>query len=200
MIIPIELFQLGTRNIYVSPDLALGWRIGVHARETFDGLKDVRVAAREAGEATKVLSMMMRQEDIENDIIAVNKYRPWDFLCYHPQTGTAMEYKAIADSTRLPAEISALESDLCRRGTRMIEIYKAEVDRLIRKLIFEPIENLCVIRQRRFRHIKSRPSALVDQRCPRCNQELVDGSFWDVDEAVCCLSCCGLEGSWVMCH
>jgi len=165
----------------------------------FDGLDGVRVAARETGEAMMVLSMML-QGSAAGEVTLVNKHRPWDFLCYHPQTGTTIEYVAIVSRTHLPASISALEPELCCGDTEIIERYKAAVDRLIRMLISEPIENLCCIHQRRLRRIASLPNVLAGRRCPLCGRMLLDGVLWDVEGVICCQSCCGLDESWFMCH
>ena len=56
MLVPLDLAALAWKQSHLSPELALGWRLGRHAHECFDGLEQVRIAAtghdRQAGRRT----------------------------------------------------------------------------------------------------------------------------------------------------
>jgi hypothetical protein len=45
MLLPLDLAALAWKLGHISPELALGWRLGRHAHDFFCGLDGVRIAA-----------------------------------------------------------------------------------------------------------------------------------------------------------
>jgi len=200
MIVPLELSLLGGRKGFVSPELTLGWRIGVHAREMFSSLADVNMASRLQDDCSFALSEMMRREAVVGDFKNVSGSRPWDILCYHPQTGTALAYAAAQTETGLPPSMAKLEPRLSMGDGTALARYQDAVDRLIRKLVTRPIERLCAIHEYRLRRLNGGTVRKM-KHCPRCGQQLQpDVALWDVEGSICCSVCCGLEMSWITYH
>jgi len=200
MIVPLELSLLGGRKGYVSPELTLGWRIGVHAREMFSSLADINVASRLQDDCSFAFSEMVRREAVFGDFKTVSGSRPWDFLCYQPQTGTALAYLASPAETGLPQSIAKLEPHLFMGDRTAVTQYQDAIDNLIRKLVTKPLERLCAIHEYRLRRLNSGTVRRMEH-CPRCRQQLQpDVSLWDVEGAICCSVCCGLEKSWITYH
>ncbi len=54
MLVPIELALLSREKGYVNPEISLGWRVGTWLREYFDGLQDIRIAARQENDAVNL--------------------------------------------------------------------------------------------------------------------------------------------------
>lgn len=55
MLVPMELHNLTLKRGYLSPELAIGWRIGKYVEEFFDGLEDVGIAAARDDDAILAL-------------------------------------------------------------------------------------------------------------------------------------------------
>jgi hypothetical protein len=51
MLLPMELSVLAHNKGYVSPELAMGWRVGTYIREFFSGLQDILVATTHTNDA-----------------------------------------------------------------------------------------------------------------------------------------------------
>lgn len=201
MIVPIDLLRLSIQKGYLSPELSLGWRIGSHVREFFDGLEDVRVAARSDTDAVLALSSMTRCGNFPGTVTMASKDKPWDFLFYHPITGTALLFNLVPDRTELPPDIRALESRISDQDSTIMAVYRGAVDTLVKRILCEPLANLCCIREIRLRRIQATDENRFSKlRCPWCGLSIAREDLWDVNGVSCCFSCSCLENSWFVCH
>jgi len=200
VIVPFELSILGTRRGYVSPELALGWRIGDHAREVFGGLDHVQMASRMQDDSAVALSEMVKRESVFGDFQVVSGARPWDVLCYHLSSGTVYAYCSVREETTLPWEDAEAAECLRADGTAFRNEYRQALDDLICKLLALELTDLCAIHEYRVRKMLAE-SLGRRQICRRCGRRLLPGdSLWDVEGVVCCPACCGLERSWLTFH
>ena len=68
MLLPLDLAALAWRHSHLTPELALGWRLGRHAHEWLDGLDRVRIAATGHAHtltALRRLAPQLRRVEIE---------------------------------------------------------------------------------------------------------------------------------------
>lgn len=200
MLVPIELHSLTMRVGYLSPDLAIGWRIGKYVEVFFDGLEEVSIAARIDTDAVFALSHLTRQHGYPGRIIVPKAARPWDFLFYHAVTGTLLKFVLVRQQTRLPEEIEELEHHLSPDNPEVAGIYQAGLDLLVKSLLSRPLTSFCHLSQFRCRRLLAKADAGQLIRCRRCGLSTSVRQAWDIEGEVCCLSCSGLEPIWFTYH
>ncbi|MFH2005895.1 MAG: hypothetical protein ABI333_04820 [bacterium] len=197
MIVPIELQRIALRRGYLSPEIALGWRLGVYLREFFDGLELLRVLAAREDDAALSLRIMAAWQRA-TPILVEGRRERWDFLVYHPATGTLLGVTRVPERTELPQRVKDLEPALARGDLRAQLDYRDSVQRLVDRLVGSPFEQLCRIDEHRVRRmhseVASEPSRLV--RCRVCGVLAASRRLWELDGVLCCLSCSGLSPQW----
>ncbi len=200
MIVPMDLYSLVQRKGYLSPEMAIGWKIGTYVAEYFDDLSDVGVAAVSDNDAVLALLHLIQGNGYPGRIVVPKSARPWDFLFYHLTTGTQLSFTLIRKRTELPQKIRELEAELCEHNHDELERYQASLDFLIKSILREPVTSFSLIRQSRCRrlHIQNEEGHLI--HCHHCGSLIPPDRAWDVEGDICCLSCAGLEPVWGIYH
>lgn len=197
MLVSIELYNLSLHRGYLSPLLAIGWRIGDYLRDFFNSLDEVRMAAAEESDAVLALSLLGRRDNRPARITIPDTPRPWDFLFYHPGTGTRLNFTLIRRHSSLPRWIQAMEWLVAEGHPSAMATYQADLDRLVQAVISEPMDLFCRIRQVRCRPLLTGDGPAVKVRCHRCGCPCPTTLAWDIEGEICCRDCCGLEPSWL---
>ncbi len=203
MLVPLELSLLAHQRGYLSPELALGWRIARHVREVFDGLEHVRIAARRNNDALMALSILsVKLGNPPADLSRSRTSKPWDFLFYHPLSGTVLRWVQNKQNTQLSNDIVALGDRLdCANDTVATIRYQRAVDALILQILNVSIDMLGLFYEHRCRKIKcDAPRGEDSLRCPQCGTVVFRRDLWEVDGWLGCLSCSLLEPAWFVCH
>jgi hypothetical protein len=184
----------------MSPELAIGWQVGKYVAEFFDGLEEVGIAAASDNDAVLALSHLTRKHSHSSQVIVPGTSRPWDFLFYHLTTGTLLDFTLIRQHTRLPGRIRNLESDLSADNPAVVEIYQAALDQLVKSILSWPVTSFCQVRQVRCRRLQATASSNQQTGCYHCGRPTPVNKAWDIEGAICCPSCSGLEPAWHICH
>lgn len=197
MIVPLELHRIAMRQGYLSPELALSWRLADYLREFFDGLALLRVLAAREDDAVLSLRTMAAWHRAA-PIQVADRHRKWDFLVYHPATGTLLGATCVPDRTELPRHLKDLEPALARGDLRAQLRYQDGVQQLVSRLLGSPFERLCRIDEHRVRRMHhgfaAGPSKEV--RCRVCGHLVTSRHLWDLDGVLCCVGCTGLSPQW----
>lgn len=195
MLVPIELQRIVLQRGYLSPEIALGWRLADYLRDFFGGLELLRVlVARDGDEllSLRVMGSWCHADPAEVATIG----RGWDFLVYHPTTGTLLGVTRAPD--RLSREVRMLEPALARGDLGARLRYQRSVSELVGHLLDVPFEQLCRIDEHRVRRMAGRGGARAAQkiRCWRCGDPMRRSEIWDMDGVLCCLTCTGMSSKW----
>lgn len=194
MLVPIDLQRLAARVGYLSPELALGYRLGGYLDEVFCGLEVTRLAACVHPETLLALESVARWQRGE-PVVETGDAAPYHVECYHPPTGTLLSIVPVPDLTALaPAALrlaprlgTSPEADLA---------YSRAVDERVRAPTSEP--SFCAVRESRC----SRPRASDSEsqrpqlRCRRCGAPVDRAHLWSCDGVLCCTVCAGLCPLW----
>jgi len=202
MIVPIELSLVAMRKGYLSPQLTLGWRIGGYIEEFFDGLGQVRLAAGKQGDAALGLTVMCQRRNDALPITVALGARPWDVLAFHYLSGTALKFTAVHRLVDLPKEVRELEYRFEDRNTAIaqaaVRIYRAYLDQLVVRLLNLPVEKYCRIEESRVRIFSIGSNPIAESRvCGLCCRSYPRNELVECDGVVCCVTCSGMEPSWL---
>ena len=110
MLLPLDLAALAWRHSHLTPELALGWRLGRHAHEWFDGLDRVRIAATGHEHTLTALRRLARFPE-PGAVVQPAGPRPWDMLFLHEPTGTALKSVCISRRISLPRPLGSLRTN-----------------------------------------------------------------------------------------
>ncbi len=194
MIVPLKLSILAQHRGQLSPELALGWRLGHHAHDCFDGLDQVLVAAVCHPDTRYALAGLTRYPE-PGAVIKPVGARPWDILFFHQPTGTALKVVFIQRQIKLSAELKTLEDEPADCDSEILHHYQEGVDALIQTMLSAELEQFCFITE-----IRCRVLVLADKQpvhsCPWC-RKTNSATLLDVDGRICCPACAGLEQSWI---
>ena len=91
-LVPWDLHHLAVQNEGLTLELALGWCVGAHAEEHFDGLDQVRIACTRRSDAAACLGMLLREYDPMAVLFTEDEKRPWDFLFHHAFSGETLSF------------------------------------------------------------------------------------------------------------
>jgi hypothetical protein len=134
-------------------------------------------------------------------ITPISEKGQWDFMVYHPGTGTVLKMVPFQNLTELPPNLKSIEDDLPYFDESIVSAYREAVNELIVNILQFPIEILCRIIEHRCRRILLPENDSTDKKqCPRCGKKIQTIDIWDVDGIICCLPCSGLEPSWFVYH
>ncbi len=201
MLVPIELNILARKRGYLSPELALGWRVGGYAREFFGNLEDIRIAVADNDDAKLGLELMCRKLQFAFPPVLSKKPGDWDFLICHDATGTVLEIRTLAEKVNLPNSALGLERNFnhenfgCRNSS--VERYRIALDSLILDILNTPLENYCRIIEKRYRILgPGHDGDPLKLRCRRCTQIFPRRKLVEISGVICCIDCSGLEKSW----
>ncbi len=200
MIVPMNLYSLVQRKGYLSPEMAIGWKIGMYVEECFDDFSDVGVAAVSDNDTTMALAHLIQRRGYLGQIVVPQSARPWDYHFYHLITGTQLSFTLIWKRIELPQEIRELESELCEHNYEELERYQASLDFLVRTILCEPVTSFSFIRQSRCRRLQIHNEEGHLIHCHYCGSLIPLDKAWDVEGDICCMSCAGLEPVWGICH
>lgn len=194
MLVPLDLAALAWKQSHLSPELALGWRLGRHAHDCFDGLEQVRIAAAGHVHTLAALRRMARFPE-PGQVLQPSGPRPWDILFYHQPTATALKVVLVRHRITLPRAIRSLEGAMENGGGDDIaRRYQEGLDILVERIVNGDIHRLCFICRIHCRVLA--PPASSIPGCPWCRAHHPE-LLLDVDGRVCCPVCSGLEPSWL---
>ncbi|MDA3971113.1 MAG: hypothetical protein PF442_07160 [Desulfobulbaceae bacterium] len=197
MLVPMELHNLTLKKGYLSPELAIGWRIGKYVEEFFAGLEDVGIAAARDDDAILALKYLSRQHSPVNHVIIAENATPWDFLFFHAPTGTLLGFCLIRHRTQLPYGIRSLEPDLSRDNQAVAQIYyQAGLEQLVNALLEQSVISFCQVRQDRCRRLQAGIESGEEIHCRSCGQLISYQSARDIEGRICCPTCSGLMPDW----
>jgi len=191
MLVPLDLAALAWKQSHLSPELALGWRLGRHAHECFNGLEQVRIAATGHAQTLAALQRLARFPE-PGMVVRPEGARPWDMLFYHDPTATALKVVCIRRRTTMPAPEDRLEDNNPLAKNRAQE----KVDRLVNDIVNGELADLCVVSEIRSRVLDVEKSKLPAV-CPWCQTRSFD-RLVEVDGRIGCPACSGLEPDWLV--
>ncbi|OQX17708.1 MAG: hypothetical protein BWK76_09790 [Desulfobulbaceae bacterium A2] len=194
MLVPLALSMLANRHGWLSAEMALGWRLARLAAEMYDGLEQVRIAARGHAETLMALRALACCPTA-GEITEPDGPRPWDVLFWHLPTGSALKVVCVKRLVSLPPELRALEEGLEQAPPLVVARYRTGLDGLIQEILGSDPERYCRISRHRF-HTLSQTKRAPLAGCPWCHRRGVI-RLVEVDGRVCCPSCSGLEPSWL---
>jgi len=195
MLMPAELQNLAVKTRRLTPDLAMGWKIGAFIRDFYGDLSDIRLAARESGDAVIALASMLEDRLFGGKITTINKDRPWDFLSYQHSTGVTISFHLLPELSRLPRQMRDIESDLVGMDPFTRVAYNRSVQMLTKEVAANPLESFCRIVQSCYHPLdQAEGDSLILCQC--CNRPAKKGDLWFDGEIICCTACSGLEPSW----
>lgn len=194
MLLPLDLAALAWRHSHLTPELALGWRLGRHAHEWFDGLDRVRIAATGHEHTLTALQRLARFPE-PGAVVQPTGPRPWDMLFLHEPTGTALKVVRINRRTTLPLAIRELEDQLGCGDPEITRRYQDGLTALVGEIVTGDLTGFCLVSEIRYRTFdldEEKRSA----RCPWC-LAAQPSPLVEVDARVCCPACAGLEPGWL---
>lgn len=194
MLVPMDLAVLANRNSCLTPELALGWRIGQHVKEFFTDLDQVRIAV--SGYPQLVPAMRKIAVCPAPGVVTVPQAaRPWDLFFFHQPTGTSLKVVVLRSPMLLSPRGRLLEKELARDSDpRLRALYQVELDGLIASILIGPVEDFCLLQTERCR-LLSRDVGKMPARCPWCWAQ-APKAMLEVEGRRCCPQCSGLEPEW----
>ncbi len=195
MLVPLDLAALAWKQSHLSPELALGWRLGRHAHDCFDGLDQVRIAATGHAHTLAALERLARFPE-PGRVFRPTGARPWDMLFLHEPTATALKVVCIARRTTLSLAAQELEDKLNGEDPVVIGRYQEEVDGLVNDIVNGELAGLCSVREIRCRVLDVEKSKLPAS-CPWCQSRSFN-RLVEVDGRIGCPACSGLEPDWLV--
>lgn len=191
MLVPLDLAALAWKQSHLSPEMALGWRLGRHAHDCFDGLDQVRIAAIGHAHTLAALSRLARFPE-PGRVFRPAGARPWDMLFWHEPTATALKVVCIRRRiTLLPPE-----DRMDEKQPLAISRYQAKLDGLVNDIVNGELTDLCVISEIRCRVLAVETSKLPAM-CPWCQTRSLNRLI-EVDDRIGCPACSGLEPDWLV--
>ena len=198
MLVPLELYNLTRKRTgYLSPDLAIGWKIGTYVKELFDGLQEVRMAVAVEDDAAFALSHLSRDDEHFDRITVPDTPRPWDFLFYHTITGTVLNFTLIRKHVELPENLRSLQSRLFEGRPEVVEKYRVGLDLLVSSILKREVDSFSIIRRIRCRRLLHAPRYSGSIRCFCCGIPVPVRNAWDIEGQMRCQACSGLELAWI---
>lgn len=189
MLVPLDLAALAWRQNHLSPELALGWRLGRFAHDRFCDLSAVRIAAARVHPHTEAALARLARFPEAGAVLIPAGPRPWDLLFVHEPTGTALKAIFIRRMLSLPAQEDIEAGDLA------LHRYQGQVTGLVGEIVEGELNSFCVVTESRFRVLAGNPKR-ARACCPWCRRESPD-LLLEVEERVCCPVCSGLEPAWL---
>lgn len=195
MLLPLDLAALAWRQSHLTPELALGWRLGRHAYEWFDGLDRVRIAATGHEHTLTALRRLARFPE-PGAVVKPTGPRPWDMLFLHEFTGTALKVVFVNRRTTLPLAIRGLEGQLDCGDPEIMRRYQDGLTALVGEIVTGDLASFCLVSEISYR-ILTVEKIKLPARCPWCLA--VDlNHLVEVDELIRCPVCAGLEPAWLI--
>lgn len=191
MLVPLDLAALAWKQCRLTPELALGWRLGRHAHDCFNGLNRVRIAATGHVQTLAALERLARFPE-PGRVFRPTGARPWDMLFWHEPTATALKVVCIRRRTTLPASEKRQEEKHPLAMNRTQET----VDGLVNDIVNGDLASLCVVSEIRSRVLDVEKSKLPAS-CPWCQSRSFD-RLVEVDGRIGCPACSGLEPDWLV--
>jgi formylmethanofuran dehydrogenase subunit E len=195
MLLPLDLAALAWRHSHLTPELALGWRLGRHAHEWFDGLDRVRIAATGHAHTLTALRRLARFPE-PGAVVHPTGPRPWDMLFLHEPTGTALKVVCVNRRTTLPLAIRELGDQLDCGDSEITRRYQDGLTALVGEIVTGDLAGFCLVSEIRYRTLAVEKIKLP-ARCPWC---LATGlsHLVEVDGRIRCPACSGLEPAWLV--
>jgi predicted Zn-ribbon and HTH transcriptional regulator len=194
MLVPLELAMLARKNIHLSPELALGWRLGRYAHDWFDGLDQVRIAACGHEDILTALRRLARCPE-QGSVTRPAGPRSWDILFLHHLTGTALKMVFLKRLTTLSPALKGLEGKLDDGDPEIVLMYQDGINELISTIVTADPASFCQFSEIRCRVVQL-DAAKRPVRCPECLAQDID-RLVEVENHIRCPSCAGLEPEWL---
>ena len=194
MLLPLDLAALAWRHSDLTPELALGWRLGRYAHDWFDGLDRVRIAATGHPHTLAALQRLARFPK-PGMVVQPTGFRPWDMLFFHEPTGTALKVVCISKRIRLPLSIRELAEQLDWGDPEITQSYQDELTALVGESVTDDPAIFCRVSEIRCL-ILDLDETKRPNRCPWC-PALEPTRLLEVDGRICCPECAGLEPDWL---
>ena len=196
MIVPLDLYVLVQKLGRCTPSLVLGWRVGHYLQEMFEGLAELRLAVCARGDFLEGLRLTRTENAFPLDLVETGGNEGWHACAWHPGTGTLMEFTFSAEHVAMDSKGAGSRQDAERQNFYGLAAYGSALDRQIARLMEEPLESLCKIRERMV--MKSRAAAGASPvRCRRCGKLTSIENLWHADGIPACSSCAGVHPKWI---
>lgn len=192
--VPLDLAVLARKNNQLTAELAIGWRLGRHAHDWFDGLDRVRIAATGHYDTLAALRRVTRFPETGAVVWPIAP-RPWDMLFFHEPTGTALKIVCIRQRTTLPPTIRELEDKLDCGGPDISRRYQDGIAALVDEIVTGDLAGFCLVSEIRCR-VLGLDETKRPVRCPWCLAADI-AHLVEVDGRICCPACAGLEPDWL---
>ncbi|PIP43692.1 MAG: hypothetical protein COX17_05585 [Deltaproteobacteria bacterium CG23_combo_of_CG06-09_8_20_14_all_60_8] len=193
MLVPLELSALASRRGWLSPELAVGWRLARQAMDFFDGLEQVRIAATGSTDTINALRALARYPK-QGSVVIPSRLMPWDVLFFHQITGTALKVVLIRKHIALPPELKRIENDLSHCSPELLRRYQEGLDARVHGIIRDDLERFSHITEIRCR-VLAPDSSQQARCCPWC-QAHNPSALLDQDGRICCPACSVLRSLW----
>lgn len=194
ILVPLELAVLAQRNNRLTPELAVGWRLGRHACDWFDGLDQVRIAATGHDDTLAALRRLARYPEA-GAVTRPEDPRPWDMLFLHQPTGTALRVVCIRRRIGLPSASSERENGPACGDPETTRRHQDALTALVGEIVTGDLAGLCLVDEIRCR-VLDLARTKHPLRCPWCLATR-RSHLLEVDGRICCPSCSGLEPGWL---
>ncbi len=197
MLVPIELHLLSQRHGHLSPELAIGWRIGSYLREIFQDLSQLRIVVDGWPDAHFALASMSGAGAIPGEVTASGGDPEWDLLAYDPRGGRLTRVVIQEDYRDLPPDAVLLERRLNQKSPFDIAAYHNRLSGLIKGILSAPIDDVFEVQTQRCQPLaKQTPDAQDGLCCDVCQGCADIQDLWVVDNRIRCTGCAGLEPGW----
>jgi len=193
MLVPLDLAALAWKQSHLSPELALGWRLGRHAHDCFDGLDRVRIAATGHDHTLAALERLTRFPE-PGVVSRPAGARPWDMLFFHEPTATALKVVCIRRRTTLSSTAHEREDKMNGVDPTVADRCQTELDELVDNIVNGDLAGLCFVQEIRCRVLDVKKRKLPAS-CPWCQARSFNRLI-EVDDHICCPACSGLEPTW----
>ena len=196
MYVDIELKIIADRYGFLSPDLAVGYRAAVLAREQFDGLDDLYALTYCDNGASYALTQMLNK-DMARPRVSRRDLGRSLFVFFHVPTQTVLRTELITRYFAPPLCIAAVEKTL-RSGAPLdeyaIQRYRDYIDNVIHTILSQDVFAVKCFRCRRA--YLGRTELHHFRPCDRCGADVRQNRLYDVEGFIVCPVCASVLPAW----
>jgi hypothetical protein len=193
MIVNRELKTIADSYGMLSPELSVGYRAALAARNEFESLDDVCALvfnANGAGHAIGKLVQRSRIEDFGEPI----------YSFFHTITGSILLLESIPALYSLPPCCIAIENEIIAGrpvDAARLHTYQNMVDTTIATALSSPEKELFSIRRYRCRPLSTLPAELcLLASCEICNAHVMISRLYDCEGKRLCVRCARVDPAW----
>lgn len=199
MIVPLELKTIADRCGALTPDVAIGYRAGVHARESFDAAENLRGLVLCNANGCYPVRLLLGDRNGAGRVLHhdIGEYR---FVFMHEPTQTVLNALARTEFLALPPCGRTIEDSLQKHG-RLNEsdwsVYSKLIECLVGRIVATGVENLFSLSMYRCRPAFPGSQGLLRFiACQRCGSSVRMDRAYDVEGFTLCAGCAGVTASW----